>query len=41
MKYPEFFELISNTPEAGGTGHTIRVCRIADVPVIFQNHWAE
>jgi hypothetical protein len=28
-------------PEAGGTGHTIRVCRIAGVPVIFQKHWAE
>jgi hypothetical protein len=27
-------------PEAGGTGHTIRVCRHAGVPVVFQNHWA-
>ncbi len=27
-------------PEAGGTGHTIRVCRNAGVPVFFQNHWA-
>jgi hypothetical protein len=26
-------------PEAGGTGHTIRACRLAGVPVIFQNHW--
>ena len=26
-------------PEAGGTGHTIRACRLNDVPVIFQNHW--
>ena len=26
-------------PEAGGTGHTIRVCRLAGVPAIFQNHW--
>jgi hypothetical protein len=27
-------------PEAGGTGHTIRVCRNAGVPVFFQQHWA-
>lgn len=27
-------------PEAGGTGHTIRVCRNAGVPVIFQDCWA-
>jgi hypothetical protein len=27
-------------PEAGGTGHTIRVCHHAGVPVIFQDHWA-
>ena len=27
-------------PDAGGTGHTIRVCRNAGVPVIFQDHWA-
>jgi hypothetical protein len=27
-------------PEAGGTGHTIRVCRNAGVPVYFQQHWA-
>jgi hypothetical protein len=27
-------------PEAGGTGHTIRVCRNAGVPVIFQISWA-
>jgi hypothetical protein len=26
-------------PEAGGTGHTIRVCRLKDVPVIFQDAW--
>jgi hypothetical protein len=26
-------------PEAGGTGHTIRACRNAGVPVICQNHW--
>ncbi|MGD9417372.1 MAG: hypothetical protein Q7R22_000405 [Verrucomicrobiota bacterium JB025] len=27
-------------PEAGGTGHTIRVCRTFGVPVVFQNHWS-
>ena len=27
-------------PEAGGTGHTIRVCRNAGMPVVFQNHRA-
>lgn len=27
-------------PEAGGTGHTIRVCRNAGVPVVFQDCWA-
>lgn len=27
-------------PEAGGTGHTIRVCRNAGVPVVLQQHWA-
>ncbi|MCX6865505.1 MAG: hypothetical protein NTV46_04675 [Verrucomicrobia bacterium] len=27
-------------PDAGGTGHTIRVCRNAGVPVILQDHWA-
>jgi len=26
-------------PEAGGTGHTIRACRLAGIPVIFQNNW--
>jgi hypothetical protein len=26
-------------PEAGGTGHTIRVCRRHGVPVFFQDHW--
>jgi hypothetical protein len=26
-------------PEAGGTGHTIRACRLAGMPVIFQDHW--
>jgi hypothetical protein len=26
-------------PEAGGTGHTIRACRLKDVPVIFQDAW--
>lgn len=26
-------------PEAGGTGHTIRVCRREGVPCIFQDSW--
>jgi len=26
-------------PEAGGTGHTIRACRLQCVPVVFQSHW--
>jgi hypothetical protein len=25
--------------QAGGTGHTIRVCRQTGVPVVFQNVW--
>lgn len=28
-------------PEAGGTGHTIRTCRNAGVPMIFQDRWVE
>lgn len=27
-------------PEAGGTGHTIRVCQQLGVPIIFQTDWA-
>lgn len=27
-------------PEAGGTGHTIRVCRRQGVPVLFQDTWS-
>jgi len=27
-------------PQAGGTGHTIRACRNASVPTIFQNDWS-
>lgn len=26
-------------PEAGGTGHTVRACRNAGVPVVFQDQW--
>ena len=26
-------------PEAGGTGHTIRVCRNTGVPAVFQDSW--
>lgn len=50
MKLTKFAGLISKPvaalfyvdladPEAGGTGHTIRVCRQAGVPVIFQDSW--
>lgn len=28
-------------PDAGGTGHTIRVCRIRGIPVMFQNEWQQ
>jgi len=28
-----------SNPDAGGTGHTIRVCQNAGVPVVFQNCW--
>ncbi len=27
-------------PHAGGTGHTIRACRNAKVPTVFQNDWS-
>ena len=33
------FYIDPEDPEAGGTGHTIRACRNAGVPVILQNHW--
>ena len=26
-------------PEAGGTGHTIRACRLKGIPVVFQSDW--
>jgi hypothetical protein len=26
-------------PEAGGTGHTIRACRLRGIPVVFQSDW--
>ncbi len=29
----------SADPDAGGTGHTIRACRNAGIPVILQNDW--
>lgn len=28
-----------NDPDAGGTGHTIRVCRQCGIPVAFQDSW--
>jgi hypothetical protein len=33
------FSIDPSNPEAGGTGHTIRVCRNAGVPTVFQNDW--
>jgi hypothetical protein len=26
-------------PEAGGTGHTLRACRLHGIPAVFQDHW--
>ena len=34
-----FYEDLAD-PEAGGTGHTIRVCRLQGVPVAFQDSWS-
>lgn len=34
------FYVDSKDTEAGGTGHTIRVCRNAGVPVIIQDQWS-
>lgn len=28
-------------PEAGGTGHTVRVCRHQGVPYVFQDVWMD
>jgi len=28
-----------DNPEAGGTGHTIRVCRNSGIPYAFQDEW--
>ena len=33
------FWIDPDDPEAGGTGHTVRVCRNAGVPTVFQDHW--
>lgn len=33
------FYIHPDDPEAGGTGHTIRVCRQQNVPHAFQNSW--
>lgn len=33
------FSIDPSNPEAGGTGHTIRVCRNAMIPTVFQNDW--
>jgi hypothetical protein len=34
------FWIDPSKPEAGGTGHTIRVCHNANIPTVFQNSWA-
>jgi hypothetical protein len=28
-------------PEAGGTGHTLRACRLQTIPVVPQEHWGK
>lgn len=33
------FSIDPSNPEAGGTAHTIRVCRNAQIPTVFQNDW--
>ncbi len=33
------FYIDPDDPEAGGTGHTIRVCRLENVLVFFQDEW--
>ena len=33
-----FYVDLSNI-ESGGTGHTIRVCKNMNIPVIFQDSW--
>jgi hypothetical protein len=33
------FYIDPSDPDAGGTGHTIRVCRLENVPVYFQDEW--
>jgi hypothetical protein len=33
------FYVDNSSPKSGGTGHTIRVCRLSGVPVLDQNSW--
>lgn len=33
------FYVNADEPKSGGTGHTIRVCELANVPVITQDIW--
>lgn len=35
------FYVNAESPDDGGTGHTIRVCRAKDVPTITQNQWMD
>jgi hypothetical protein len=35
------FQINTDNPDRGGTGHTMRVCRAQGVPVIIQENWME
>jgi hypothetical protein len=35
------FYIDEGDPMAGGTGHTVRVCRQEGVPVVFQDEWSK
>lgn len=35
------FYIDEGAPMAGGTGHTVRVCRQEGVPVVFQDEWSK
>jgi hypothetical protein len=35
----ELFSIDRSNPDAGGTWHTVRVCRNAKILTVFQNDW--
>ncbi len=35
------FYVNATDPMKGGTGHTIRVCQLLDIPVAFQDEWMQ